>query len=295
MKFDLVIVDEAGKALPGEVLIPVLRAKKLVLIGDHKQLPPVIDPALFDPDKIELENRQLLKRELFDVSFFQRLYERTPETNRAMLETQYRMPAVIGTLVSKLFYDGKLKNGAGTETRPALFGTGNLVMYDCSSDKKYHEEKDERGGSIGIVNKREIELVTEILQQISRNLSGHQVAVITPYRRQNQLLHDAWERHKNEWSTLDLAINTIDAFQGDEAEIVIYCSTRSRRPTLYFSDYRRINVALSRAKNKLILIGDLKYFKEYSKVKGALRKSPLPDIADYITEHGRIVRSVSDL
>lgn len=295
LKFDLVIVDEAGKALPGEVLIPVLRAKKLVLIGDHKQLPPVIDPALFDPDKIELENRQLLKRELFDVSFFQRLYERTPETNRAMLETQYRMPAVIGTLVSKLFYDGKLKNGAGTETRPALFGTGNLVMYDCSSDKKYHEEKDERGGSSGIVNKREIELVTEILQQISRNLSGHQVAVITPYRRQNQLLHDAWERHKNEWSTLDLAINTIDAFQGDEAEIVIYCSTRSRRPTLYFSDYRRINVALSRAKNKLILIGDLKYFKEYSKAKGALRKSPLPDIADYITEHGRIVRSVSDL
>lgn len=295
LKFDLVIVDEAGKALPGEILIPVLRAKKLVLIGDHKQLPPVIDPALFDPDKIELENRRLLKRELFDISFFQRLYERAPETNRAMLETQYRMPAVIGTLVSSLFYDGKLKNGAGTEERPAFFGTGNLVMYDCSCDTKYHEEKDERGGSSGIVNKREIELVTEILQQISQNLPGHQVAVITPYRRQNQLLHDAWTRHQSDWDKLDLAINTIDAFQGDEAEIVIYCSTRSKRPTLYFSDYRRINVALSRTKNKLILIGSLKYFKEYSKAKGALLESPLPSIADYITAHGRIAHSVSNL
>ena len=294
LKFDLVIVDEAGKALPGEILIPVLRAKKLVLIGDHKQLPPVIDPALFDLDKIELENRQLLKHELFDISFFQRLYERTPETNRAMLETQYRMPAVIGTLVSRLFYDGKLKNGAGTESRPALFGTGNLVMYNCSHDAKYHEGKDERGGSSGIVNKREIELVTEILKRISQELPGHQVAVITPYRRQNQLLHDAWEKHQKEWETLDLAINTIDAFQGDEAKIVIYCSTRADRPTLYFSDYRRINVALSRAKNKLILIGNLKYFKEYSKAKGALRKSPLPAIAEYITNYGRIVHSVSD-
>ena len=168
-------------------------------------------------------------------------------------------------------------------------------MYNCSHDAKYHEGKDERGGSSGIVNKREIELVTEILKRISQELPGHQVAVITPYRRQNQLLHDAWEKHQKEWETLDLAINTIDAFQGDEAEIVIYCSTRADRPTLYFSDYRRINVALSRAKNKLILIGNLKYFKEYSKAKGALRKSPLPAIAEYITNYGRIVHSVSDL
>ena len=220
LEFDLVIVDEAGKALPGEILIPVLRAKKLILIGDHKQLPPVINTALFDPDKIELENRQILKQELFDVSFFQRLYERTPEENRAMLETQYRMPAVIGTLVSELFYDGKLKNGAETKSREPLFGKGNLVFYDCTKDSDFREQKDNNS----IVNKREAELVMELLLEMSQAIPGHRVAVITPYRGQNRILHEAWDKNRKQLEALDLAINTIDAFQGDEAEIVIYCT-----------------------------------------------------------------------
>lgn len=288
IKFDLVIVDEAGKALPGEILIPILRAKKLVLIGDHKQLPPVIDPALFDPDKIELENRKLMERELLNISFFQRLYERAPESNRAMLETQYRMPAVIGSLVSTLFYDGKLKNGAGTENRPPLFGKGNLVFYDCARDDRYYEQKSEKSDSV--VNFREVEIVIEILQKMSQIIPGCRVAVITPYRGQNRILHEAWNQHKEELEPLKLAINTIDAFQGDEAEIVIYCSTRARRTTRYFSDYRRINVALSRAKNKLILIGRLPYFKKYRR-----GKSPLPEVAEYVEKYGRVAASIENL
>lgn len=278
--FDLVIVDEAGKALPGEILIPILRAQKLILIGDHKQLPPVIHPALFDPDKIELENRALMVRDLFEISLFERLIKRTQESNRAMLKTQYRMPAVIGTLVSELFYNGLLENGAGTEEKQPIFNESCLVMYDFSKDKTYQELKKDNS----IVNDREVQVVIKLLLQMSFKVQGHSIAVITPYRGQNRELQSEYDKHCDELKGLDVNINTIDAFQGDEADIVIYCSTRANYRTKYFSDFRRINVALSRAKNELIIIGSLRYFERYDRTD-----SPLPEIAKYIKKHGKVI------
>lgn len=277
--FDLVIADEAGKALPGEILIPVLHARKLILIGDHRQLPPVIHPALFDPDKIELQNREMIIRELFTVSLFQRLFERVPDSNKAMLRTQYRMPAVVGTLVSKLFYDGRLVNGAGTDEKVPLFSGSNLTMYDFSQNSLYRESI--QNGVV--VNDYEVQFVMQLLQRINRKITGCSIAVITPYRGQKRKLERAYMVCKSELPNLDIHINTVDAFQGDEAEIVIYCTTRAYQPTMYFSDERRINVALSRTKNELLIVGSIKYFKKYKKTK-----SPLPDIAEYIRQYGKI-------
>lgn len=285
MSFDLVIVDEAGKALPGELLIPILHAKKVIMIGDHQQLPPVIHPALFDPDKIELEHRNMAIRDLFAVSMFQRLFERAPESNKAMLRTQYRMPAVIGTLVSRLFYQGMLENGVGTELKQPFFSDCNLTMYDFAKNEDYRETI-ENGC---VVNTYEVKFVVGLLQQIAKKNLKCRVAVITPYRAQKRKLEQAYAGCKIEQQKFDVSINTIDAFQGDEAEIVIYCTTRALRPTDYFSDYRRINVALSRAKNELIILGSMKYFKRYNKAK-----SPLPFIAEYINQYGKVVQIPKD-
>ena len=96
-EFDLVIIDEAGKALPAEMLIPLVRAKKAVIIGDQRQLPPVINPILYDEEKIDLEERAISENDLFCHSFFERLYDNAPDSCKVMLDTQFRMPSVIGT------------------------------------------------------------------------------------------------------------------------------------------------------------------------------------------------------
>lgn len=281
VEFDLVIIDEASKALPGEILIPVLRAKKLVMIGDHRQLPPVINPVLYDPAKIELEDRDIVFQDLFEKSLFERLYERVPDSNKAMLRTQYRMPSVIGSLVSDLFYNGELNNGKGTDEKLPIFSRNSLVFYDFSDDAEYKEFKKDNT----ICNEREAIFVIGLLLDIESKAPGHSVAVITPYRGQKRLIEKMRLGSSDRLGGANIRINTIDAFQGDEAEIVIYCSTRAQRRTKYFSDYKRINVALSRAENELIILGKLSYFERYDE-----KSSPLPTIAAYVKEHGQVIQ-----
>jgi superfamily I DNA and/or RNA helicase len=111
-EFDIAIIDEAGRATAPELLIPILRAKKVVLIGDHNQLPPTVDKQLFKDieddniDKLTFEDKEVLEK-----SFFEELYEKIPNSNKMMLNEQFRMPKKIGDLISELFYESMLKNG----------------------------------------------------------------------------------------------------------------------------------------------------------------------------------------
>ena len=93
---------------------PTGPGKKVILIGNHKQLPPVINPVLFDPEKIDLEEREISVNQPFHHSFFERIYNSEPDGCKTMLDVQFRMAAVIGTAISQLFYNGKLESGAGT-------------------------------------------------------------------------------------------------------------------------------------------------------------------------------------
>lgn len=280
-QFDLVIVDEAGKALPAEILIPLLRAKKAILIGDHKQLPPVINPVLFDPEKIDLEEREISVNQLFHHSFFERLYNSAPDGCKTMLDVQFRMPAVIGTAISRLFYDGKLKNGAGTERRKPLFTKNNLTFYNFDEQKEYQEETD--GGQV--INRCEAQAAVALVQAIRAKVPDCKIAIITPYKGQKRQISNTLIQMGIHYKVENIAVDTIDAFQGSEAEIVIFCTTRAQRPTLFFKDTRRINVALSRARNDLIILGRLSYFlKKYRK-----KDSCLPALARYIQQYGDVI------
>ena len=281
--FDLVIIDEAGKALPAEMLIPLLRAKKAIIIGDQNQLPPVINPLLYDEEKIELEDRAISENELFEHSFFERLFENAPDACKGMLDTQYRMPAVIGSIISNLFYDGELKNGSGTESRqPVLFST-NLSFVDYGKCDDYTEEKD---ADNSVINRKEAFEAFKLVNRIKQKEPECKVAVITPYRGQKRLIRDAFEQCKIDISDRKIEIDTIDAFQGSEADIVVFCTTRARKRTVFFQDSKRINVALSRARRELIILGNLQYFYKYDR-----DKSCLPALADYISKRGNIVRA----
>lgn len=281
--YDLVIIDEAGKALPAEILIPYVRGKKVILIGDHMQLPPTVHPALLDPEKIEIDDRDLYEDEMFNNSFFYRMFTSAPASNKRMLSTQYRMPALIGDLVSSLFYDNELTNGAGTDSKNPLYFKNNLTLIN--TDHPQYAEVSERGKSV--TNPGEADLVVDLLCKIRESVHDARIAVITPYKGQKRTILKKMTESRKRMYLQGVDINTVDAFQGDEAEIVIFCCTRTRRQTNFFKDPRRINVAFSRAKNELIIVGSLRYFASYDDT------SVLPRVAEYIRKHGNVIEASS--
>lgn len=281
LEFDLVIIDEAGKALPAELLIPINRSKKLILIGDHRQLPPTLDSALFDPEKVEIEDKEYVKEELFEKSLFEKLYTNCPDSNKGMLATQYRMPAVIGTMISEVFYDGQLRNGESTYNKEHSFFGHHLNLIEMSKDSSYKETAIPGKSP---VNQREAEIVADILQKVHEKIRPNtKVAIITPYKGQKRLLQQKLLEIGLDPYSGNIAVNTVDAFQGEEAEIVFYCMTRSKHRTNFFSDIARINVAISRTKSELVIIGSFPYMKSYGE------DSAIHKVATYVEKHGAII------
>lgn len=287
LEFDLVIIDEAGKALPGELLLPINRARKVIIIGDHKQLPPVIDAALYDGT---VDTSDILDEDedtFYNTSLFEKLYESCPSTNKCMLNKQFRMPVVIGELISHLFYDSQLTSATSCTIKKPLCLENNLIFMNMEQDDTYKEQTDivhSTGISTisrrsGPYNLREIEIVASLVEKI-RNRYQDRIVIITPYKNQKKRI---WQAFKSKHIDNKVYVNTIDAFQGDEADIVIYCMTRAKKMTKYFSDSARLNVAFSRTRNMLFIIGSIAYLKQYG------TEHPLYYIADYLAEKGRIL------
>ncbi len=277
--FDLVIVDEAAKALAPELLIPVNRAKKVLMIGDQNQLPAVVNPVLYDEEKIELDDRKYCKNVLFEKSLFERLYTECPDSNKTVLVTQYRMPEKIGTLINGVFYGNMLKNADVTKHKEPLYSGDCLTLVDMSYEERYAEN--DRTGSPE--NAFEAAYVCMLLRQIRAKCGGCRIAVITPYKGQKRLIRRRLINSADLSADRDIAVDTIDAFQGDEAEIVIFCTTRSKKRTSFFKDSRRLNVAFSRAKNEMIVIGSGRYLDSYPAA------SPVHKIVAYIRQNGTVV------
>lgn len=290
IEFDLVIIDEAGKALAGELLIPINRAKKTIIIGDHKQLPPVINPALYKGGKINFDDvvEEEQQIDFLNKSFFQRLYEDCPETMKCMLKTQFRMPPVIADLVN-LFYDGELQTGKNCYNKKPMFLGNNLIFIDMKNNLAYKEIQDEydNGEKSGPYNLEEISAAKAIVKKI-RKYYNKRIVIITPYKKQKNKLIKAFD-DKNVW------VNTIDAFQGDEEDIVIYCTTRSQKKTLYFSDNARLNVAFSRARNTLIFLGSSNYLKKYPKDHILNKVSNYLESKAYIVNYEKWIDEYFDL
>ena len=281
MNFDLVIIDEAGKALAGELLIPINHAKKVIIIGDHKQLPPVINTALYKRGNVKFDDvvEEQEQIDFLNRSFFERLYEDCPDHLKCMLDVQYRMPPVISDLVN-IFYDGKLKNGANCYQKVPMFCGNHLLFVDMKSESEYREiDHTSDGNGISPYNDKEVEATVAVVRKI-RTYYKERIVVITPYKRQKYKLQEGLKQSEchNVW------VNTIDAFQGDEENVVIYCTTRAVKPTRYFSDAARLNVAFSRSKNTLIFLGSSDYLNSYPE-EHILRK-----VSDYLMTNARIIQ-----
>ncbi|WP_047789761.1 AAA domain-containing protein [Tenacibaculum mesophilum] len=271
VKFDTVIIDEAGKANLSESIAAISMAKKVILVGDQMQLPPYIDGSLLDPEeKDSFPNSKFGKRYLNEeiqhalrTSFFEFLVNRIdkegfPETNIELLNYQHRMHPDIGQFISDAFYNGNVKMGEKTILNklvlPAPFDK-QVVFIDTSTAYSPYESKE----GVSVKNDTEAQCITQLVipKLLEANLNTDQFAVVAPYKSQvaniKKHLKSANIPNYNQ-----VEVSTLDSFQGMEFDVIIFSFTRSEKNTKvgFLDDARRLNVAFSRAKKKLILIGN---------------------------------------
>lgn len=249
--FDIAIIDEAGKAFGAELLIPASIARKVVLVGDHNQLPPTVTTDVLDEDigyRLSLkEIEELLRRNMFHD-----IFEQLPVSCKGMLTTQYRMHKDIGDIISELFYDGNLKShrkdGSWTLT------SKRLAFVDFTQVSAYRHYKSQ--SSMSIENRTERAALHAVLWRLQRQTNGvnFSVLIICPYKAQQNAVD---QEIKDSNIHFNVKVTTVDAVQGGEADIVILLMTRSDGSVQFLLDRHRLNVALSRARDAVIIFGHL--------------------------------------
>lgn len=258
LTYDWVIVDEAGRATPPEILVPLIYGKNIILVGDHKQLPPVVEYDLTAEDLEEFN----ISSEILEKSLFEDIYEKADERIKTFLDIQYRMHPGIGRLISECFYDGIIKNDNSTAQLMFDFPMwpGKSVVWISTSNS---DERWEKSIKTSKINELEAKLIARICQELEDYLKTKDkkvnVAIISGYAEQKKVLLQLINiKDKNRWKYLDIEIDNVDAFQGRQSDIVIYSVVRSNREGNigFLKDYRRLNVALSRGRSLLLIVGD---------------------------------------
>jgi serine/threonine protein kinase len=277
IEFDLCIVDEASKATATETCVPLSRAAKAVLVGDERQLPPFIEDELVD--------RKLLARfglEESDVreTLFDRLVKGLPAEHMTMLSCQYRMCREIGDLISRCFYDSRLKTGRGP-ARYDLKLAGILKPVTWLSTSNLRDRGETRCNP-GYRNMAELHEIRRLLRRIQFVMDQFSVdatvAVLSGYASQVGLLRAQIEPEERELTRLRIECGTVDSFQGRQADIAIVSMTRSNqnRDVGFLSEFRRLNVALSRAREALVIVGDHDFARDLTGI------SPIGEVGKYV-------------
>jgi len=249
-KYDVAVIDEATQATIPSVLIPINRAKRFVLAGDHKQLPPTI---------LSEKARGLSK------TLFEGLIERHPNKSE-MLTVQYRMNEKLMKFPSMEFYDGRIEAHEGVRnitladlgvSEPEFWDFWNevltpknvLVFIDTS--KRGDRFERQRRGSNSRENPLEAKVVAKTVERLlEMGVRPEWIGVITPYDDQRDLISSMVGE--------DVEVKTVDGYQGREKEVIILSLVRSneRGELGFLTDLKRLNVSLTRAKRKLIAVGD---------------------------------------
>lgn len=343
-RFDYVIMDESSKASPAETLVPVNMGRNVVLIGDHKQLPPVVtrEKAVHAKVKEVLEDNGLDVGKAFGESLFERLitsFSSNPNSqqNIKMLDVQYRMPRQIGNLISCAFYDGKLKNPdpqvvPGFDAAKAhglnfripvssiietLNGKRTAVptsmLFVSTSARENPHDNDNKSDRKNECNLHVVKEVLSRLNLLYGNNMGREkpftVGIIAGYRGQVDHLRQRIDINKytsflvtkkNQKPDSLIHIDTVDKFQGAETDIIIYDIVKSSKEAGsigFLDDYRRINVAFSRAKRLLIVVGDSEYILKRATLspESAFREFKLQKIVQEFQKQNLIVNSLDEM
>lgn len=241
--FKTVFIDESSQALEPAAWIPILKGNRVVMAGDHLQLPPTV------------KSKEAARQGLGET-----LFERVIRTHEAdtMLKVQYRMHPQIMSFSNGYFYKGQLlsadfiKERKGIYAKPVSF----IDTAGCGFDEAINEE------TLSTYNTEEARFCLDHLNKSLKEKDFQRkpsIGIIAPYKAQvetlRKLMHDFdWE--EDQLRKLD--INTVDAFQGQERDIMYITLTRSNTngEIGFLADERRLNVALTRARHRLVVIGD---------------------------------------
>lgn len=262
--FDAVVIDEAAQALEPATLIPLqlLRSSgtKCIMVGDPKQLPATV---LSD----------VASTFLYQCSMFERLQRAGHPV--IMLNEQYRMHPEICRFPSLYFYDSKLLNGNQMSNISAPFheieGLGPYIFFDIVDGRELHGKN---SGALSLYNEHEADAAVEVLRFFKKSypseFAGGRIGVITPYKSQLSLLRSRFSSALGSSTAADMEFNTVDGFQGREVDILILSTVRAAEDPRridssrvnssnrigFVADVRRMNVALTRAKISLWILGN---------------------------------------
>ena len=300
--YDFVIIDEAARSIASELAIAMQSAKRVLLVGDHLQLPPLYSDAHKSAlaRRLGINDRHTELDEVLRSDFARAFNSEYGKQTSATLLTQYRMAPPIGNLVSHTFYGDKLNNG--DRAIPDIYeGAPNplrsaVTWLDTSSLGEHaNHQKNER--SVSIYNRCEAEQIIDLLKQISEsgqfltdlsNLKDKDdalIGVICMYAEQKRLIRQKF--NQGIWSDgfRELVkIDTVDSYQGKENRIIILSLTRSdkQKSPGFLRTPNRINVAMSRAMDRLLIIGNAEMWKTHNKDK------PLGQVISYMNDMGEV-------
>lgn len=244
-RFKTVVIDEAAQALEPAIWIPLFKANKVVFAGDPFQLPPTVK---------SMEARKMG----LHVTTMERSLSHTPNS---LLNVQYRMHQAIMEFSNRQFYDGKLRAHDSVKAHRLLDDEGESVTFidtvGCSFDEQVVEVQ---GRFPSRFNPDEFHILREHLYQLIARYDENSmpsIAIISPYREQVTYMQTCVIEDEK-LKSLPISVNTIDGFQGQERDVVYISLVRSNAKSEigFLNDYRRMNVAMTRAKKKLIIIGD---------------------------------------
>lgn len=267
MNFNTVIIDEAAQGLEPATWIPICKANKVIFAGDPFQLPPTV------------KSREAAKKGLA-ITLLEKGVQRLEKVN--LLDTQYRMHNTIMGFSNKEFYSNKLQSDITVANWQLSLSDGTLSpplefidTAGCGFEEQVNPE------SFSYYNPEEYFVLRQHLDNLLVILGDQTVSIgiISPYREQVVSIQDAITKDFDHFPEANIEVNTIDAFQGQERDVIYISMVRSNDngEIGFLKDTRRMNVAMTRAKKKLVIIGDsatLASFKFYS------------NFLDYCDEHG---------
>lgn len=288
MFFDVVIMDEASKATPLEMAVPLVLGKKIIVIGDHKQLPPMMDENTIDSALEKIGKKNIAEKLQKAESQFKRLFEAAAKVRKtivATLDTQYRMHEQIMNTIKQFYQEelaatGGLKCGIsetmdipdlankgsrwhGITLNPIINPSTHAVWIDVHTPETYLSPGYKNEGEL-----KAIDLVLKALQQADgysefinaqQKLEDKEIGIITFYSAQSREI-------KKKYKGKNYRMDVVDRFQGMERNIIIVSTVRSnpKNNIGFAKEIERINVAFSRARRLLIVVGNKRQFESNS-------------------------------
>ncbi|MGD1806973.1 AAA domain-containing protein [Dapis sp. BLCC M126] len=293
--FDVVIIDEVSKCTPPEILIPALKGKKLVLVGDHRQLPPMLNDNTVEEIAEELK---ITKEELnfLEESLFKTHFETATEKIKQMLTIQYRMhPNIMGAI--NQFYQHRLQCGLLEPDQQRAHNLGGEIIQEnrhimwvkMPQKESFIEQKE----GTSPFNEKEVDVIEKLCAEmekswsvkIAEGLPRKELGIITFYNAQLRLIES--RINPENFPSLHIRTGTVDRFQGMERQVIIVSMVRNNQEGKvgFAKKPERVNVAFSRAQELLVIVGCHGLFTQHYGMVGNMYS----EVSDVVRSQGGLI------